>query len=298
MNLRSMEVFCRVVKKGVMARAADELQMTPAAVSRCITELEEALGKKLLSRTTRKMSVTPEGRHYYEQAIQILDGFHKLHDEFETLTSEKKGNVKIAAPMSYGLVQLGPIVSSFKQKYPDVTIEVLLQDSITDIVEQGYDLAIRIRRNMKSTSLIGRKIQEFNHHIVASPERLKGLGKIKTPDDLKKVPCLAYSGSSTPNKWKLQFRKKKYTHTFKPEITVNNSQFLIELAKKGRGVCMVPTFLAKEPLGKGELVELFPDYEKPRACCWLVYPSRKFQRPIVQDFIHHFIETSSKIVKE
>lgn len=294
MNLRLMQVFCMVVKKGVMARAADELQMTPAAVSRSITDLEEGLGRKLLNRTTRKMSVTPEGKHYYQEALQLLDGFNKLHNEFEILADEKKGSIKVAAPMSYGLAQLNPIVSSFKEKYSDVRIEISLEDSITDIVEEGYDVAIRIRRNIKSSSLIGRKVQDFTHHIVANPKFFKDNHQIKTPKDLEKVPCMAYSGSSTPNKWKIKLKKKIFVHKFKADISVNNSQFLIELAKSGRGVCMVPSFLVNELLQKGELIELLPNYEKPIASCWLVYPSRKFQRPIVQDFMKHFINYAQK----
>lgn len=288
MNLRSMEVFCMVVKKGVMARAADELQMTPAAVSRCITDLEEGLGKKLLSRTTRKMSVTPEGKYYYQEALQLLEGFENLHSEFESISNERKGSIKIAAPMSFGLAQLGPIVSGFKERHSGVDIEISLQDTVADIVEEGYDLAIRIRRSIKSSSLIGRKIQEFSHHIVASPSLVKEYGKLRRPEDLGRFPCLAYSGSSTPNRWKLRYRSKNYVHKFKPAISVNNSQFLIELARNGQGVCMIPAFLAKEALRKGGLVELLPLYEKPNASCWLVYPSRKFQKPIVQDFIEYF----------
>jgi DNA-binding transcriptional LysR family regulator len=288
LNIRSMEVFCAVVRRGVMVRAADDLKMTPAAVSRSVAELESYLGKKLINRTTRKLSVSPEGQEYFQQASRILDEFNQLHERGPGRSDLVRGQLKIAAPISYGLSHLAPQIDRFKNRAPDVSIDLHLTDSVVDLVENGFDLAIRIQRQIKDSSLVGKKIAVFTHHIVAHPDLVSQFGLPQKVSDLKKFPCIANSGVATPGKWTLEHRGKTYTHSFEPEISVNSSSFLIQLAMNGRGACMVPSFLLADHLRRKKLEELLPQYRKPTATCWLVYPGRKFQRPVVQAFIEHF----------
>ena len=288
MNIKCMEVFCAVVRRGVMARAAEDLKMTPAAVSRSVAELESFLGKKLFNRTTRKLSVSPEGQEYFQQAARILEDFYQLHEKGSGCSDLIRGQIKISAPVSYGLSHLAPQIAQFKQKAPDVRIDLHLTDRVVDLVENGFDLAIRIQRQIKDSSLVGKKLTVFGHHIVAHPELVACIGRPQKVGDLKKYSCIANSGVATPGKWILKYRGKEYIHSFAPEISVNSSSFLIQLALNGLGIGMVPSFLVEDYLKNHELEELLPQYNKPTATCWLVYPGRKFQRPVVQAFIEQF----------
>jgi len=288
MNLRTMKIYCTVVEFGVMAKAAEELDITPAAVSRTIADLEVSLGTKLLNRTTRKLGLTERGIDYYDSSLKILHEVNELHQKFESESKEYTGSIKIAAPMVFGQKYLAPVISQFQKEYPNIKITVGLQDTLTDLIEYGYDLGIRIQRKMADSSLVAKKFQEYSHHIVCHPDLLKKYGKVTTPSDLKKFPCISYSIVS--NQWVLKNSSKTFTHNYKPVMIVNNSHLMRELVLEKTGICQLPSFVISEELKSGKLIELLPKFKKVSATGWLVYPSKKFKRPAVTKFSEFFLE--------
>ncbi|HYX38893.1 MAG TPA: LysR family transcriptional regulator [Oligoflexus sp.] len=288
MNIRSMSVFCKVVDKSVMAHAAQELQMTPAAVSKIIGELEEKLGVRLLQRTTRRLQLTEAGTRYYHACVKILQEIDDVHQQFSQLSTEVQGRLRITAPMSYGLTMLANAIRDFKMLHPNVEISLQLEDAAVNLIEEGFDLAIRIQRKMKDSSLVANLFGEFKHYLVCSRAYKDEMGSIRTPEDLGNHRCLAYTNSMHRNRWIFHRNDKSFTHHFQPHIEANSSLFLSELMRQGQGVCLLPSFLIEEAVKRKEVVHLLPQYALESGKGWIVYPSRKFQPPAVTRFVEFF----------
>ncbi|WDE06067.1 LysR family transcriptional regulator [Thalassomonas viridans] len=293
MKLKAMTIFCKVVEKGVMAHAAEELNITPAAVSKVISELEESLGTRLLNRTTRKLILTPAGVKYYESSNHILNQIEDLHDHFFDMSNELKGELKITAPISYGLTDFPQIVAGFQSLHPQISVSVHLHDAVLDLIENNYDLAIRIQREMKNSSLIAKAFDTFDHYIVCSKSYYAKHGPINDHEALKAHNCLANSNSLTPNTWHLNKDRQQYTHKFVTNTQINSSNLIKQLALKDMGICLLPKFLIEEELKSGAMVQLLPDYRLKQATGWIVYPGKKFKRPIVNEFIDYFLKETS-----
>jgi DNA-binding transcriptional LysR family regulator len=288
MNFKAMSVFCKVVDHGVMAHAAEDLQLTPAAVSKIVGDLEESLGIRLLQRTTRRLQLTEAGMHYYEACVKILQDIEDVHQQFSQLSQEVKGRLKIAAPMSYGLTQLSKVIRDFNRLYPKVSISLHLEDATVNLIEEGYDIAIRIQREMKDSSLVASLFAEFSHHLVCSKSYRKEKGAIQTPDDLKDHRCLAYTHAKQRNRWVMTYRGRTYMHSFEPAVAVNNSLFLKDLMMQGQGLCLLPSFLIEKELKAESVVRVLPHYAFEPAKGWIVYPSRRFHPPAVTRFVEFF----------
>lgn len=289
MNLRLMSIFCKVVETGVMAHAAGELDMTPAAVTKAIGELEHSLGLRLLNRTTRKMQLTAAGLQYYDACVAVLSQVSEMHSQFSSLASEVKGRLKIVAPMSYGVSNISDVLVAFTKEYPKVDLVVHLEDGPTDLIEEGYDLAIRIQRNMKDSSLIAKSFGEFEIVLVCSKAYMDKNGPIRKPADLKKHRCMSYSNAKHPNRWIFSNDDEQIEHGFTPYIETNSSMLLKNLAEKDKGICYLPSFLIKDELKSGKLVRVLPQYSIGTAKAWIVYPSRKFNPPAVLKFTEFFL---------
>lgn len=286
MNLKAMAVYCKVVERGVMAHAATELEMTPAAVTRTIAELEQALGVRLINRTTRKLHLTENGREYYEACQLLLEQAAEMHNRFATLSTIPAGRLRMSAPMSFGQHYLPEVLAAFRSEYPAVDIILHLDDRVVDIVEDGFDLAIRIRRNMKDSSLVAKTFAEFEQMIVCAPSFLERHAPISTPGDLKGLDCLAYSLARSPRRW--QFRNKSgkaLVHGFAPTLEANSSIFLKRVVLNGQGICSLPSFLVEQEIRSGQLVRLLPNWHHGTATGWLVYPGRKLNPPALTCFV-------------
>ncbi|MCM8524871.1 MAG: LysR substrate-binding domain-containing protein [Lentisphaeraceae bacterium] len=268
---------------------AEEMKITPAAVSKAIAELEKSLGTKLLNRTTRTLSVTERGRRYYDESLRILNEIDQLHYYFESNSNSLIGTLKIAAPFVFSQMYLAPIIADFKRIYPQVNIIVHMEDSVTNLVEHGFDLGIRIQRKLKDSSLVAKKFIDYNHHIVVHPEVREKYGDVERPEDFQKYPCMSYSNVN--NQWIFyDSNSEKHVFNYEPAIIANNSSFLHELVINKFGACQLPTFIVEESLKSGSLVELLTNYRKVQAAGWLVFPDRKLQRPIVKKFSDFFID--------
>jgi DNA-binding transcriptional LysR family regulator len=191
-RMASMAAFTRVVGAGSFSAAAREMQVSQALVTKQIQELESWLGARLLNRTTRRLSLTEVGTAFYERAARILDAVEEAKDAAGALQTVPRGRLRINAPVSFGLPHLAPAVTDFLKRYPDVSVELLVNDRLVDLLEGEFDVGVRIGR-LRDSSLIARRIGPIRLAVCAAPDYLARYGEPKTPEDLSKHDCLEYT---------------------------------------------------------------------------------------------------------
>jgi DNA-binding transcriptional LysR family regulator len=274
-RLRAFEVFVTVVSRGSFTRAADVLDTSPANVTRYVNELEAHLGTRLLNRTSRKLSLTEGGETLYARCKSILDDVAETEGLVSSASVEPRGRLRINAPVSFGILHLAPLWPEFMRKYPRVELDVSLIDRVVDVVEEGYDLAIRISR-AGSTSHAARKLATSRNTLCASPAYLARYGYPAAPADLVEHRCIGYAYAATGNEWQLIDSERK-THAVKVNyhMHTNNGDTARAAALAGQGVIWQPTFLIGNDLRAGTLIQLLPDYRLPDIDVLALYPSRR-----------------------
>ncbi|MFM0267456.1 LysR family transcriptional regulator [Paraburkholderia sediminicola] len=274
-RLRAYEVFVTVVSRGSFTRAADALETSPANVTRYVNELEAHLGTRLLNRTSRRLSLTEGGETLYARCKSILDDVAETEGLVSSASVEPRGRLRINGPVSFGILHLAPLWPEFMRKYPGVELDVALIDRVVDIVEEGYDLAIRISR-AGSTSHAARKLATSRNILCASPDYLARCGYPVEPADLIEHQCIGYSYAATGDEWQLMDSEHK-AHTVKVNchMHTNNGDTARAAALAGQGVIWQPTFLVGNDLRAGKLVQVLPDYRLPDIDILALYPSRR-----------------------
>lgn len=289
-----MQTFAAVVNAGSFVNAADALELSKAAVSRHINELEDRLGVRLLQRTTRRLSLTTEGEVFYARCETLLAQLDEAESEMSSRTVEASGLLKINAPVSFGILHLASIWGDFTERHPKVSLDISLSDRVVDLVEEGYDLAIRIAR-LENSSLVGRKLSSTRLVLCASPKYLKKHGPPKHPSDLVNHSILAYSYLSLRDEWAFDGPDGQVTVKTFPKINTNNGDTCKAGALAHRGIVLQPTFLVGDELKSGALVEILPSFKSIELGIYAVYPTRRFVPPKVRlmiDFlVAHFRQT-------
>ena len=191
-RLRAFEVFATVVGQGSFTRAADKLETSPANVTRYVNELEEMLGARLLNRTSRRLSLTETGKTLYDRALSILEEVAEAEAIASSTAMQPRGRLRINAPLSFGILHLAPLWPRFMACYPDIELDISLVDRLVDLVDEGFDLAVRISRG-GSPTLISRKLAAIHHFVCASPDYIARHGAPQTPDDIRRHACIAYA---------------------------------------------------------------------------------------------------------
>src|SRR6476646_7628811 len=199
-RLRAFEVFATVVGQGSFTRAADKLDTSPAHVTRYVNELEEALVARLLNRTSRRLSLTETGKTLYDQALSILEDVAEAEAIASSATLQPRGRLRVNAPLSFGILHLAPLWPRFMTRYPDIELDISLADRVVDLVDEGYDLAVRISRG-GSPALVSRKLATARHVVCASPAYIIRYGALRTPEDLSRHACIAYTYSASFEEW-------------------------------------------------------------------------------------------------
>ena len=247
-RLRAFEVFVTVVTRGGFARAADALGTSPANVTRYVNDLEAHLGTRLLNRTSRTLSLTEGGETLYGRCKSILDDVAETEGLVSSTSVEPRGRLRINAPVSFGIVYLAPLWPRFMQKYPGIELDVGLIDRVVDIVDEGYDLAIRISR-AGSASHAARKLATSQNILCASPDYLARFGQPTVPADLVEHRCIGYTYAATGDEWQLIDRGGK-THAVRVDCPMhtNNGDTARAAALAGQGVIWQPTFLIGDDL--------------------------------------------------
>lgn len=274
-RLRAFEVFASVVSRGSFTRAADALDTSPANVTRYVNELEAHLGTRLLNRSSRKLSMTESGEALYERSKSILEEVAEAEALASSATLQPRGRLRINAPLSFGVLHLAPLWPRFMQSYPDVELDIALSDRVVDIVEEGYDLAIRISRAGPATHA-ARKLTTSRNIVCASPAYLSAHGHPATPDDLVAHRCIGYTYAATADEWHfVDAESRPHAVKVNSVMHTNNGDTARAAAIAGQGVIWQPTFLIGQDLREGRLVPLLPGYRMPDIDVLALYPSRR-----------------------
>src|SRR5215475_11606006 len=288
-RMTSMAAFTKVVGAGSFTAAAREMQVSQALVTKQIQELEGWLGARLLNRTTRRLSLTEVGTAFYERAARILEAVEEARNAAGALQMVPRGRLRINAPVSFGLLHLAPAITEFLQRFPDVSIEMLVNDRVVDLLEGEFDVGVRIGR-LRDSSLIARKIVPIRLTVCAAPDYLAQHGAPKTPDDLANHNCLEYTYFETRGEWRLLNREgEPIVVPVSGRYLANNADVLRSTAIAGGGIILLPTFLIGEDLRAGRLVRLLPDYPPPEQGLHALYPPGRHLSAKVRSFVDFLI---------
>ncbi len=251
-KLDAMNAFAKVVAAGSYAEAARRLGLTRSAVSKAVMELEQLLGARLLDRTTRRVTPTEAGRAYYERCVSILADVEETEIQISRLHDAPRGVLKINAPMSFGTRYLGAAIADFTGRYPELKIELILNDRIIDPLEEGVDVTVRIGV-LTDSSLIARRLAPARLVLAASPHYLAQAGTPETPEDLAHHRCLTYGHMAATQRWTLTREGAAITAPVNSRLCSNNGDVLREAALSGNGITNLPTFLIGPDIAAGRL---------------------------------------------
>jgi len=290
-KLSVMNAFCRIVDRGSFARAAEDLGVSSALLSREVKLLEESLGCTLLTRTTRTMSLTDHGRHYYDQAQAILDAVGQVEDRIRRHSGEVRGHLRINAPNSYGQIVLSPLLPEFLTQHPDLEVTLSLDDRVIDMIEGGFDLSIRIRAELPDSALVARRLSTVRQRMFASPDYLARAGKPQSPMALRDHATAAYTLADDALHWTLTGQDCTEVAPVTPRLRVGSSLVLRDLLIAGFGIGALPDFISEIPEADGRLVRVLPDYEMPPRHVFAVTASRLASDAKVTAFLDHLRTT-------
>ena len=288
-----MRTFVQVVDTGSFVGAAEPLDMSKAAVSRYLADLEARLGVRLLHRTTRRLSLTEDGEVFYLRCKELLGGLDAAEAEVTARSGDAVGQLRVNAPVSFGILYLAPVWAAFKARHPQVSFDVTLSDRVVDIVEEGFDLAIRITQ-LQNSSLISRRLASTRMVLCASPTYLARQGTPVHPSELVQHHILAYSYWSSRDEWAFDGPDGVVVVKTTPCLRSNNGDTCRAVALAHEGIILQPSFMVGADLAAGTLVELCPGYRALEMGIHAVYSSRKHVAPKVRlliDFlVEHFAE--------
>lgn len=284
-RFQGITAFVSVVENGSFARAAEKLGQSVSAVSRRVAELEEHLDARLLNRTTRRLSLTETGRSFHERAVQLLADLEEAEQGASAGGVTPRGTLRLTAPITYGIRVLAPIVAAFAAKYDQVRVDVDLSDRAVDLVDEGFDLAVRIGE-IRSQFLVARRIGATSLVCCASPAYLERHGAPRTPDDLVRHRCLTYEYAATRHQWRFIGADggDKVVRIGGP-LHSNNGRMLGALAVEGAGIVCEPDFILAPDLARGALVPILADWTLPSIAIHAAYPSRRHLSAKVRAFV-------------
>jgi len=269
-----MQTFNAVVEAGSFVKAANALDMSNAAVSRYVVDMETRLGVRLLHRTTRRLSLTEEGQVFYARSKELLAELQEAEDEITSRRDAASGLLRVNAPFTFGILHLAPLWGEFKALHPKVSLDITLADRLVDLVEEGYDVAIRIAM-LENSSLVSKRLATTRIVVCASPQYLAQHGTPQHPSELTNHAIISYSYLSTKDEWKFTGPQGPVSVKTNPCIHTNSGDTCRAAALAHQGVILQPTFLVGRDLQEGTLVELMPEYRSIELGIYAVYPTRK-----------------------
>lgn len=287
-RLTAIKAFMHVVETGSFTVASERMGLTRAAVSKYVSQLEHHLDGRLLHRTTRHVSLTEPGRLYYERCVDILHNLEEADSTVSGLSHQPRGTLRISVPTNFAALHLVPLVTRFMQNYPDLKVDMMCSDRYVDLVDEGYDLAIRVMDTVDS-DMIARRLARCHHVIVAAPDYLAKHPAPKTPNDLKHHACLLYS-HTTAGTWPLAKDGEDHSVKIKATFKSNNPDLLTAAVIAGMGITMLPTFMASDAIRQGEMEIVLEDYDALSINIYAVYASRRFLPAKIRVFIDYLKE--------
>lgn len=287
-RLTSMTVFRAVVEEEGFARAARRLGLSNAAVSKHVAALEEALGVRLLQRTTRRSRLTSSGQAYYERCCRILDDLLDLERDVRSEGEVPRGTLRVSAPMSFGLTRLAPLLPGLLAEHPELRLEVSFTDRMVDLIEEGFDVALRITTHLADSSLIAARIAGFRRIVCASPGYLARAGTPGTPAELGEHACLVYTRSAEPRVWTFEdVEGERHRVEVSGPFDLDSSIAMREPLLAGTAIALVPSFVVGEELASGRLVEILSGFSAPPVTLWALHAQSRHLSPKVRALVGH-----------
>ena len=289
-RFENMHAFVRIVEAGSISAAADRIGVAKSVISRRLKELEEHLGVELFHRTTRQMNLTDSGRTFYHQSVRILEDILEAEHATSQFHGALKGSLKVALPLSFGLMHLGPAINAFLQTHPDIEFDLDFNDRQVDLLAEGFDLSVRIA-SLPDSSLIARRLAPIQAIMCASPAYLERMGKPRVPEELINHRCLVYSLISNFDTWNLYDADGQLIKTrIIPYLKASNGEFLRDAAAAGMGIVLMPTFIVYKEIENGQLIPLLTDYRYSQLAAYAIYPQTRHLSRRVRAFVDFLIK--------
>ncbi len=286
-RFEEMQTFVRVVDAGGLSAAARRLDIARSAVSRRLADLEARLGVQLLTRTTRRINLTEHGRAFYERCVALLAELEETERAVSSGHKALRGTLRIAAPLSFGIKHLSPLLDDFLKTHPDLTLDLDLNDRTVNLMEEGVDLAVRIG-NLNDSTLVARRLARVRRILCASPEYLARYGEPGRPEDLGAHVGLLYTHMSETQHWQFQRADTSWVSVSVPtRMRANNGDILLKAAIDGLGVLGGPTFICYEAIAQGLLQPILCDYELPQSAVYVMYPRQRHLPQRLRVLINH-----------
>ncbi|MEP3436580.1 MAG: LysR family transcriptional regulator [Hoeflea sp.] len=284
-TLTRIRAFIDVVEAEGFSAAARKVGRSKALLSKYVRELEDDLGALLLNRTTRKFSLTEAGHIYFRTASDILKEIDNLADLVREGSKDLKGRIRVSAPRTFADAAIGRSLIEFAAAHPDVTLEIISDDRFVDLVEEGYDVAIRITK-LEDSGLIARKLSAFSLIACASPEFLERHGPITHPSQLAGLPCIIDTNGRSLNNWPFENKDGSvFSVSVHGRLEVNSPLTAMRAAEAGLGVAVLPDFVFKERRDCGALVPILADYLVTDRGIYAIYPHRRYLPAKVRAFV-------------
>ena len=290
--LTFMRTYRAVFEHGSFTLAAEHLGISKALTSKYIGQLEKHLDARLINRTTRKLNFTEIGHAYYLRCKQILEDIDELESAVQYQQSSPKGLLRIAAPIDLGENFLSQIIANFQKQYQHVSIELVLADRFVNLVDEGFDLAIRIGQ-LTDSSLIARKLEQISVMVCASPDYLEQAGIPESPEELQNHNCIIDTNMENPDCWSFYQKETHVQVKISGRFRANSAQSVHKMVLQGNGIGMSPDYVVKNDLNKGRLVQLLNQYKTNEFGVYAVYPHNKHLAAKVRAFIDYLVKNSS-----
>jgi DNA-binding transcriptional LysR family regulator len=284
MDLNEILVFAKVAQSGSFSAAAKQLGMPKSTVSRKISDLEARLQARLIQRTTRRLSLTDAGRTYFEYGARIVAELEEAERAVGNLQAGPRGPLRVTAPLNFGF--LGSIVASFLAQYPEVAVELVCTDRVVNLVEEGFDVAIRVRALSDST-LIARNLGQVGTLMVAAPSYLEKRGRPREPKELARHDAVIFSAAGDRGHWQLRQKSRSVEVAVRPRLTVNDLEALQEAVNAGLGLGLIPAFRCADNLRDQTLERVLPEWTLAEIAIHAVYPSSRHLSPKIRAFVEH-----------
>ncbi len=285
-----MQVLVAIVDAGSISGAAERLGMAKSAVSRRLAELETRLGASLIQRTTRRLNLTDSGREFYARSVAILADLSEAESAVSQAHCALKGEIRVALPLAFGLLHLAPLIQEFMALHPEVRLMLDFNDRQTDLMQEGFDLAVRIA-TLQDSSLIARRLAPIRHVLCASPGYLEKHGTPQTAEELPQHLFLAYSNLLDPGVWTYRGPNGETGSVRMPvHLASSSGEFLMRAAIADSGMVLMPTFYVHDDLRAGRLVRLLADYTWPELSAYAVYPPTRYLSKRVRTLIDFLVQ--------
>jgi DNA-binding transcriptional LysR family regulator len=288
-RLAGMAVFARVIEAESFTAAARQLGMSKSAVSKTVAALEDRLGARLLNRTTRRLALTEVGRAFYERCARVLAEAEEAELAVARLQAAPRGTLRVNAPVSFGTLHLGPALADFMLRHPELKVDIEFADRFVDLIEEGYDVAVRIAQ-LADSSLIARRIADNRMAICASPEYWLRRGRPTEPHELARHACITYTYHRTPNEWSFAGPEGHFTVRVDGPLRTNNGEVTLAALRAGVGVGALPRFICGRDLASGQLEAVLTGWMPPPAGIYAVYPHNRHLSAKVRAFVDFLVE--------